>query len=243
MLAGPTLEAADSADRGMKIARYGTQRVVWSVTVSEPIAAITFDDGPDPEFTPRILDALDAAGVKATFNIMGYNGVKHHSLLKEVVAAGHEIGNHTWSHQDLSFETEKKTRDEIVRCKDEIEAVLGQPFTSFRPPRGKLAGSGFRICAELAYDVYIWSVARGPGDKHEPSAVAEFIGSNLEPGDVIGLHESIGRGVFDPHAAFAQALRERREVEVKALPEVLSRAADKGITLMPATVLSSKAVS
>lgn len=241
-LSGSVLERADSADSGMKIARYGTRRVVWSVEVAEPVAAITFDDGPDPQFTPRILAALDAAGVKATFNVMGYNGVHHASLLKEVVAAGHELGNHTWSHQDLSFETEQKTRDEIVRCKDEIGALLGIPFASFRPPRGKLNGSGFRVCAELGYDVYIWSVARGPSKVHTSAEVADFIGTNMQPGDVLGLHDSIGRGVFAPDSSQARQLRERREVEVKALPEVLARVADKGISLVPATVLSAKAI-
>ncbi|WP_228389486.1 polysaccharide deacetylase family protein [Cumulibacter manganitolerans] len=239
-LSGPALEVAESVDSGMRIARYGTQRVVWSVPVTEPVAAITFDDGPDPEFTPRILDALSAAGVTATFNVLGYNGVRHPSLLKEIVAAGHEIANHTWSHLDLAYLAEPAVRAEIVRCKDEIGAVTGIPFASFRPPRGELGGAGFRICAELGYDVYIWSVARGPGNEQSPARVAEYVAESLQPGDVLGLHDGIGHSALAPHTATAAALRARREVEVRALPELLRRTADKGIQLTSAGALSAK---
>ena len=75
--------------------RLGSRQVVWSARPGSRIAAISFDDGPSPEFTPRILDALDKADVKATFFAMGYNAAQHPDLIREIVARGHEIGNHT----------------------------------------------------------------------------------------------------------------------------------------------------
>jgi peptidoglycan/xylan/chitin deacetylase (PgdA/CDA1 family) len=216
--------------------------VVWNTTVSEPIAAITFDDGPTPEYTPRILDALDRAGLTATFNVMGWNGVHHPGVLRDVVAAGHEIGNHTWDHRDLTTLTQRETRDELVRCRDEIEALLGQPFTSFRPPRGELTGYALRVAAELGYDTFIWSVTRGPGDRKEVGEIEDYMGRTVEAGDVLGLHDGIGRGTFDPQAAFAVALADRRELEVRALPSALQQIADRGIALVSANRLLERSV-
>ncbi|PWW24137.1 polysaccharide deacetylase [Geodermatophilus normandii] len=236
------LEAGGAADEGEGVARLGTHRVVWNTTVTEPVAAITFDDGPTPEYTPRILDALDRAGLTATFNVMGWNGVHHPDVLRDVVAAGHEIGNHTWDHRDLTTLTQRETREELVRCKEEVEALLGRPFTSFRPPRGELTGYALRIAAELGYDTFIWSVTRGPGDKKEVGEIEDYMGQTVEAGDVLGLHDGIGRGTFDPDAAFAVALADRRELEVRALPSALQQIADRGITLLSANRLLERSV-
>ena len=235
-------EAAGAADAGERVARYGTRRVIWNTTVTEPIAAITFDDGPTPQFTPRILAALDRAGVTATFNIMGWNAVQHASLLREVVAAGHEIGNHTWTHRDLTTLTAAETREELVRCKEEVERVLGQPCTSFRPPRGEITGYALRVAAELGYDSYIWSVTRGPGNSTSSTEIGDYVGRTVIAGDVLGLHDGIGQGTFDPTAAFARELADRRELEVRALPSALQQIADRGITLMSANRLLARSV-
>ena len=235
-------EAGGAADEGEGVARLGTRRVVWNTTVSEPIAAITFDDGPTPEYTPRILDALDREGLTATFNVMGWNGVHHPGVLRDVVAAGHEIGNHTWDHRDLTTLTQRETRDELARCKDEIESLLGQPFTSFRPPRGELTGYALLVAAELGYDTFIWSVTRGPGDKKEVGEIEDYMGQTVGAGDVLGLHDGIGRGTFDPQAPFAVALADRRELEVQALPSALRQIADRGIGLVSANRLLERSV-
>ena len=66
---------------------------------------MTFDDGPDPELTPRILAVLARYDVRATFNVVGYNAVRHCDLIRALVDGGHELGNHTWSHQDLAFQS------------------------------------------------------------------------------------------------------------------------------------------
>jgi peptidoglycan/xylan/chitin deacetylase (PgdA/CDA1 family) len=230
-------EAGGAADEGESVARLGTHRVVWNTTVTSPIACISFDDGPTPEYTPRILEALAAAGVTATFNIMGYNAVQHPDLLREVLAAGHEIGNHTWDHKDLTSLSAAETREELVRCRDEVAGIVDQPFTSFRPPRGEITGYALRVAAELGYDTYIWSVTRGPGDKKEMKEIGDYMGQTVIAGDVLGLHDGIGRGTFDPDASFAKALADRRELEVQALPSALQQIADRGITLMSANRL------
>ncbi|MGY1856469.1 polysaccharide deacetylase family protein [Modestobacter sp. SYSU DS0290] len=214
--------------------RWGAPRVVWSLPVQQPVAALTFDDGPTPDYTPRVLAALAAAGVTATFLVMGHNAVTHPHLLREIVAAGHEVGNHTWSHLDQTSSSPAQVREEIVRCKDEVEALVQQPLTAFRPARGKLTGYGLRVCAELGSEVWIWSCSRGPDGVGTPGVVAEHVAGTVRAGDVVCLHDGLGRGTFQPGTAFTRGLAARREVEVRALPEVLRRVADRGITLTSA---------
>jgi len=226
------LERTGAADEFSDPERLGAHRVIWSLTTTQPLVAVTFDDGPTPEFTPRILDALAAAGATATFNVMGYNAVEHPDLLRQVVAAGHEIGNHTWTHLDQSQLTPTQTREEIVRCAQAVEDIVGRPITGFRPPRGELTGAALRICAELGYEVRLWSCTRGPGNSEDPREVARYVGGTPLAGDVLGLHDGIGRGTFSPRAAFAISLSARREVEVRALPEALSRLSERGLSIV-----------
>ncbi|MGY1843840.1 polysaccharide deacetylase family protein [Modestobacter sp. SYSU DS0875] len=221
--------------------RWGAPRVVWSLPVQRPLAALTFDDGPTPEYTPQVLAALAAAGVTATFLVMGHNAVTHPHLLREIVAAGHEIGNHTWSHLDQTRISPAQVREEIVRGKEEVEALVQQPLTAFRPARGKLTGYGLRVCAELGHEVWIWSCTRGPDGVGTPEVVAGHVAGTVRAGDVVCLHDGLGRGTFQPGTTFTRNLAARREVEVRALPEVLRGVADRGITLTTAGQLLAAA--
>lgn len=217
--------------------RLGSRQVIWSARPGSRTAALTFDDGPSPEFTPRILDALDKAGVKATFFAMGYNASQHPDLIREIAARGHEIGNHTWSHLDQTTLDAPEIRDEIVRCKDTIEGIIHKPLIGFRPPRGELTGYALMECARLGYDAYMWSVTRGPAGISTPKVVSHYVASTVEPGDIVDLHDGIGRGTFTPTASFAKALAARREVEVRALPSALAGLAARGIALTTVTDL------
>lgn len=217
--------------------RLGIQQVVWSTRPTGPYAAISFDDGPTPEFTPRILTALADAGVRATFFAMGYNASRHPDLIRAILAGGHEIGNHTWSHLDQTTIDAPQIRDEILRCKAEVEGITQRPLVGFRPPRGELTGHAGMVCAELGYDVYMWSIERGPGGASTPAAVTAHLVENLQSGDIIDLHDGLGRGTFSPGTAGTDALAARREVEVRALPGVLEQIAARGITLTTITDL------
>jgi peptidoglycan/xylan/chitin deacetylase (PgdA/CDA1 family) len=222
--------------------RFGQRRVVWSTTASGPLAAISFDDGPMPEYTPRILAALDRAGVRATFFVMGHNAVAHPELLRETVAAGHEIGNHSWSHLDQTQISQPRIREEIVRCTHEVEQLIQRPLVGFRPPRGELTGYAVMVASQLGHDVFMWSCTRGPAGTSTVPVVARSIGTTVEAGDVLDLHDGLGRGVFSPGTSSTRDLAARREVEVRALPEALSRIADRGIELTSVTDLLARSV-
>jgi peptidoglycan-N-acetylglucosamine deacetylase len=217
--------------------RLGQQRLIWSVPTARPLAALTFDDGPDPELTPRILEVLAEHGVRATFNLMGWNALRHPDLVRELVTAGHELGNHTWTHQDLAFQSTLQTRRQLERGRDAIEQTAGVRPRFFRPPRGNLTGSAIASAAELGYDVLLWSVTRGGAGVGTPASVADHLARTVAPGDVVALHDGIGRGTFDPRGSGAHLLRARRLVEVRALPAAVERLLGRGLRLVTVSAL------
>ncbi len=96
--------------------------------------ALTFDDGPDPTWTPKILDILKARGVKAAFFLLGTQAEQYPNLVRRIVAEGHEIGNHTYTHSNLAEISEQQIRIELNATQRLIESITGHSTTLFRPP-------------------------------------------------------------------------------------------------------------
>jgi peptidoglycan/xylan/chitin deacetylase (PgdA/CDA1 family) len=205
---------------------FGVRRVIYSVEVDEPLVALTFDDGPDPQFTPRVLAALAAHDIRATFCVMGYNALQHSDLLARVVAAGHEIAHHSWSHLDQSRLDPAQTAEEIRHGRQVIEELTGLTTRFFRPPRGELSGWALRVLAEDAQDVLMWSVTGSLPSPEITSEVRDFVLSHLAPGAIVDFHDGIGRGTFDPLGA--PDLVARRNAELDGLPELIERALASG---------------
>jgi peptidoglycan/xylan/chitin deacetylase (PgdA/CDA1 family) len=199
----------------------GRRQLIWSVPTAAPLAALTFDDRPDPELTPPILAVLARYGVQATFNVMGYNAIRHPDLLRALLDGGHELGNHTWTHQDLAFQSPAATWRQLDRGLAAVQRTAGVRPRFFRPPRGELTGAALQAAARLGHDVLLWSVTRGPAGVGTPRAVADHLAATVGPGDVVALHDGIGRATFDRAGALARYLRARRRVEVAALPAAI----------------------
>ena len=114
--------------------------------------ALTFDDGPDPQWTPQVLDILDRYGIKATFFVTGLQVERHPDLARAIVARGHSIANHTWSHAKLTSASDGGVRDQLVRTSNLIRDTTGYVVSCARPPYGEtnsrvnnlIAGSGMR---------------------------------------------------------------------------------------------------
>ncbi len=217
------VELSNSTNRGR-----GTQRLIWSIPTTEKVMTLTFDDGPDPEFTPRVLEILKKLDVRANFNIMGYNAEHHDGLLHEVTAAGHEIGNHTLTHKDLAYQTPAGTEQQLKEAKEKIDELSGQTTQLFRPPRGVLTGDAADISARLGYDVLLWTaiITKPPGTR--PSVISDYAETKFGPGHILAMHDGIGAGTFDRRAAFARDLTEKRNEEIRALPAILESALDQG---------------
>ena len=184
-LSGGYAAAADTP------AAIGTADVTvrYYVKTSAPIVALTFDDGPAPNYTPMALDALEKAGVPATFFMVGSNVEKHADLVRDRLA-GHEVGNHSWRHRDLATMDLAGIRDDLTRTRDMIEDKLGRTPVLMRPPYGHLGGSTLLAADALGYDVVLWNRAMRELMFHDdPAAQARDLIDSVRPGSIILAHD------------------------------------------------------
>ena len=132
-------------------------RVVWHTAPGTRQVALTFDDGPSTRWTPQVLDMLARHGVPATFFVVGSRAQEHSALVSRAFDAGHEIGNHTWTHADLCRISPAKVNDELQRTAEVVERLTGRAPSVIRPPWGYIDAVGLMAAAQLDCDVVLWS--------------------------------------------------------------------------------------
>lgn len=130
--------------------------------------ALTFDDGPNPTWTPKLLDTLSSHGVHATFFLLGGFAEQQPDLVRRIAAGGHLIGNHSWSHPDLSRTSARRVSEELARTSDLLEQTIGAPVRYFRPPFGARRPVVFRIARDLGLRPVLWNAMTN--DWNEPTA-------------------------------------------------------------------------
>jgi peptidoglycan/xylan/chitin deacetylase (PgdA/CDA1 family) len=151
---------------------------------------LTFDDGPDSDGTPRALDALRRGNARATFFLQGSHAMLHPALVSRIVAEGHEIGHHSWSHSAPASTDAATLADEVVRTRTYLHSLVGIDSTLFRPPHGKVSVGKLRRLWALGQSVVLWSA--DPGDVFQTSAEAFISWFEHHPpraGDIILLHD------------------------------------------------------
>lgn len=157
--------------------------------------ALTFDDGPDTVYTPRILDVLKQNGAHATFYLVGSRARAHPDLVRRIIREGHEIGNHTLNHANLSKLSPEQVRREMAEANRILEALAGKPVTTFRPPYGNATAAVESQARALGYRLVLWDIdsldwkkgvtARGVLDNVLPSA---------RNGGIVLQHSAGGKG-------------------------------------------------
>ncbi len=155
---------------------------------------LTFDDGPDAEWTPRILDLLAAAGTPATFFVIGALARTEVALVRRVVAEGHTVGNHTWSHRHPLVLSDRRAREEVAKGAQALADVLGNPVRHFRPPHGRVRKCMVDEAAMQGQALVLWTVSAidwGPFGR--ASSIARRLRS-VGPGDVVLMHDG-NRGI------------------------------------------------
>jgi len=155
-----------------------------------PYIAMTFDDGPHPQNTPRLLDMLRERNIKATFYVVGRSVNMYPEITRRIVAEGHEIGNHTWTHRNLTRLSNASVRDEMERTRDIIVATCGVKPRTMRPPYGALRQSQRNwIYQEFGYPTILWNV--DPEDWKRPglSVVTSRILNNTRNGSIVLAHD------------------------------------------------------
>lgn len=153
--------------------------------------ALTFDDGPHPKETNEVLDVLKKYNVKATFFIAGKHANWYSEPLIRASKEGHEIGNHTFNHPDISNLSNKQLEEEILKCEEVLLKVTGKRPTLFRPPYGSYKQSELtEIVNKLGYKVVLWTTVDAK-DWKNPGAenIANTIINNAKNGDIILLHD------------------------------------------------------
>jgi peptidoglycan/xylan/chitin deacetylase (PgdA/CDA1 family) len=138
--------------------------------------ALTFDDGPNTEWTPRLLELLAEHRVKATFFLVGRYAEAEPYLTRHIAESGHIVGNHSWSHPNLAFSSRKKIREELYRTKHALEQITGSPVRYFRPPFGWRRPYALMEARELGMSPVLWNAMTD--DWKEPSA--DEIANRLE---------------------------------------------------------------
>jgi peptidoglycan/xylan/chitin deacetylase (PgdA/CDA1 family) len=132
--------------------------------------ALTFDDGPNPACTPRLLELLASHDVRATFFLLGGFAQSEPSLVRRILAAGHLIGNHSWSHPNLAVTTARRVDEELTRTRETLQQITGAPIRYFRPPFGARRPHVLRAARSLGMEPVTWNAMTN--DWSEPSADA-----------------------------------------------------------------------
>ena len=179
--------------------------VLWRAQPVDKLVALTFDDGPDPRWTPLVLDALADHGAQATFFQMGDAVREHPEVTWAVHAAGHEVASHSARHTDLTDLDYDDLWANLSATHEAISDVIGAPPTLLRPPYGRIDSLGLFAAAELGYQVAMWS-------HHLPTQDAEAKVdrdvATASPGMIILCHDGRGTPEESLYVAVRRLLRE-----------------------------------
>lgn len=151
--------------------------------------ALTFDDGPHPRYTERILNILDKYNIKATFFVIGVNIQNYPEPLKKIAAAGHEIGNHSYSHAICKSGTASDVSLEMQKCDSLIEDITGKKTSLYRPPCGKYDDIVLWAAEERGYSIILWSVDTLDWKNTPPEKISDAVLREIDGGEIILMHD------------------------------------------------------
>ena len=154
--------------------------------------ALTFDDGPHPQYTPLILDILREYNVHATFFLIGENAERNPELVRRILREGHEIGNHTYLHKNLKEHTSGGIYEEIAMAEEAILRIADQRTKLLRPPGGLYDKQVCETAHRLDYDIILWTVDTFDWKHPAPEEIIQTVESNVQCGDIILCHDFIG---------------------------------------------------
>lgn len=200
----------------------------YRVDAKDKVVAITFDDGPSPDWTPRILDELKAADVKATFFMLGQHVLEYPDVARRVTAEGHEIGNHSFDHHGLFFYTVEEAEREVLKCEKAIKDVTGVSTRYFRPPKAWINDEEKAAFSHMGYKVILWSLNSKDWVTFDDKYIVAFIDKNVRPGDIILFHDS--GGVFGVDGG------DRHET-VKTIPDLVRKLKARGYRFLTVSEL------
>jgi peptidoglycan/xylan/chitin deacetylase (PgdA/CDA1 family) len=180
--------------------------------------ALTFDDGPDPTWTPRIAETLARRDVRSTFFLVGQRADAYPAAARAIVEAGHEIASHGWSHRSLWLCGPRRTAAEVLRAQDRLAELSGAPPRFFRPPWGMVNAALFGALRRAGLSCVFWSLQPEGLRPRGPEAQTAHVLARAHAGAIIDLHDAEGL----PNAPARLAA---------ALPAMIDGLRDRGFTL------------
>lgn len=201
--------------------------IVQGATTEREVA-LTFDDGPNPPYTDRILDVLQAERVHATFFLVGRAVVAYPATVARIARAGHALGNHTWDHPHLIVQSRAAMRSELVRTDAAIARITGRHTHLMRPPFGVRDFAVIGEAQKLGYRVVMWSVPL-PKDWEQPgdATIARRVIDRVEDGSIIVLHDG-NRGMLCGRDRRTPSRECDRSQEVAATREIVDALRSRG---------------
>src|SRR5262245_42121541 len=194
--------------------------VTWRGDPETGAVAFTFDDGPHPVSTRRVLAALREAGATATFFVIGRKAEAHADLVREIVAAGHTVGVHGYDHDWLyALKSPRDVEADIRRAQDVVERAWGIRPYWFRPPTGQISPRTVDGARRAGVELVGWSVRALDGlSRAAPAGVTRRVARGLRAGAIVLLHDASERDDFDPASG-------------GALPALLAAARERGLAV------------
>ncbi|MDI6869921.1 MAG: glycerol-3-phosphate acyltransferase [Bacillota bacterium] len=193
-----------------------------------PYVALTFDDGPDPRYTPEVLRILRQEEVPATFFLVGAHASRYPELVRRIQQEGHEIGNHTYSHRNLFLLQPPAIEREVARAEEVLRRITGERPRLFRPPRGLYDANLSRVLAERRYAVVLWSVSSRDWVEVSPRLIARNVLGAVRGGDILLFHDS---------GAILSAQGGNRKHMLQALPYIIKRLKTEGFRFVTVSQL------
>lgn len=207
-----------------------------SVTTDQPVLAMTFDDGPHPSLTPKLLDLLKERNIKCTFFVIGQNAARYPDIMRRIVAEGHEIANHTYTHCSLTSRSDAQIRTELQKSEEAIVRITGVRPRLIRPPYGATNKRIEQwIYNDFGYSTILWSV--DPQDWRRPgvSVVTSRLVNGAHKGAIMLAHDIHPPTITAMPAMFDQLLAKGyRFVTVSQLMNIEKSTMPLGVVVRPA---------
>lgn len=204
-------------------------RVIRQGPESYAVVALTFDDGPDPRYTPLVLDILKREGVRATFFVVGKHAEAYPDLIQRMVAEGHEVGNHSYHHRNLFLLPADKMHYEVEATEKALLRITGKRPTLFRPPRGLYNRNLLHYLHRRGYSVVLWTVSSLDWAEISSRSIAAAVTKHIRNGDIILFHDS---------GSLLLAEGGNRNNTIKALPVVIKTLKKEGYAFLTITELN-----
>ncbi len=220
----------------------GAKNSYSQVNITEKVVAMTFDDGPHPSLTPKLLDILKARNIKCTFFVVGSNAAVYPNIIRRMIAEGHEVANHTYTHCSLTTRSDDQIRSELQRSEQAMMTAANYRPHLIRPPYGAInARLKQFMFSEFGYSTILWSV--DPQDWRRPgvSVVTSRLVSGAHPGAIMLAHDIHPPTIQAMPGVFDQLLAKGYQfVTVSQLLNMEKANMPVGVVIRPAMAVDDK---